>query len=186
PATINYSRLNTLITGTDADSVLRRDSDIYVFYGSNDGIFHAVKGGALQKPDGTTLLVTVGPDANVTHATSQMAAWRKTTLRSTALRLPSLRTSGGTPVTATAATRLGMLLIRPTCMSVARMATANGTRYWSVNPVIAALEALSILDRRTVVWVLTYPRTRCSICAFSGPLPWSCVSPGTPPILLCF
>ena len=67
PATINYNRLKTLITGTDDDSVLQRDSDIYVFYGSNDGIFHAVKGGALQKPGVVApLAVTVGPDANVT------------------------------------------------------------------------------------------------------------------------
>ncbi len=66
PAVINYNRLKTLITGTDADSTLKRDSDIYVFYGTNGGMLHAVKGGVLQKSDGTVLSVSVGPDASVT------------------------------------------------------------------------------------------------------------------------
>jgi type IV pilus assembly protein PilY1 len=75
PAVINYNRLKNLITGTDADSTLQRDSDIYVFYGTNGGMLHAVKGGALQKSDGaggtTALTVSVGPDAGVLPGTER-------------------------------------------------------------------------------------------------------------------
>ena len=71
PATINYNRLVTLVTGTDADSTMQRDSDVYAFYGSNDGILHAVKGGILQRTDGSTLAVTVGPDANIAPGTER-------------------------------------------------------------------------------------------------------------------
>jgi type IV pilus assembly protein PilY1 len=50
PAVVNYNR----VPSAAADV---RDSDIYVFYGSNDGPLRAVKGG--------TVAATTGPDANV-------------------------------------------------------------------------------------------------------------------------
>lgn len=50
PATINYNRYGD-------------DNDIYVFYGSNDGIFHAVKGGISQH--------TSGPDASLKPGTER-------------------------------------------------------------------------------------------------------------------
>jgi hypothetical protein len=80
PAVINYNRLKTLITGTDTDSQLMRDSDIYVFYGTNGGMLHAVKGGVLQKPNGsggtTALTVGVGPTPTSCPAPSVGASSR--------------------------------------------------------------------------------------------------------------
>jgi type IV pilus assembly protein PilY1 len=49
PAVVNYNRVPT---ETNSDI---RDSDIYVYYGSNDGLLRAVKGG--------TVAATTGPDA---------------------------------------------------------------------------------------------------------------------------
>ena len=44
PAVVNYNRLGPCVA-TDTNCVNNIDNDVYIFYGGNDGLFRAVKGG---------------------------------------------------------------------------------------------------------------------------------------------